>query len=94
MVITRKLNSGVTIVMEQIPYVKSTAIGIWVRAGATDEDREYAGISHFIEHMMFKGTKNRSARQIAGDIDKIGGQVNAFTYPSPFNASTSFNART
>ncbi len=79
MVITRKLNSGVTIVMEQIPYVKSTAIGIWVRAGATDEDREYAGISHFIEHMMFKGTKNRSARQIAGDIDKIGGQVNAFT---------------
>lgn len=79
MVITRTLSSGVTIVMEQISYVQSTAIGIWVRAGAVDEDQKYAGISHFIEHMMFKGTAHRSAREIASDIDRIGGQINAFT---------------
>lgn len=79
MVITKKLSSGVTIVMEQIPYVQSAAMGIWVRAGAVDEEQKYAGISHFIEHMMFKGTAHRSARQIASDIDRIGGQINAFT---------------
>lgn len=79
MVITKTLSSGVRIVMEQIPYVQSVAIGIWVRAGAVDEEQKYAGISHFIEHMMFKGTTHRSARQIAADIDKIGGQINAFT---------------
>ena len=73
MVITKTLSSGVRIVMEQIPYVQSVAIGIWVRAGAVDEEQKYAGISHFIEHMMFKGTTHRSARQIAADIDKIGG---------------------
>ena len=79
MVITKTLSSGVRIVMEQIPYVQSVAIGIWVRAGAVDEEQKYAGISHFIEPMMFKGTTHRSARQIAADIDKIGGQINAFT---------------
>lgn len=79
MIITKKLTSGVRVVMEQIPYVQSVAIGIWVKAGAVDEDPKYAGISHYIEHMMFKGTENRSAKEIAGDIDKIGGQINAFT---------------
>lgn len=79
MIINKKLNSGVRMVLEEIPYVQSVAIGIWVRAGAVDEDEKYAGISHFIEHMMFKGTENRSAKQIAEDIDKIGGQINAFT---------------
>ncbi|NCE98918.1 pitrilysin family protein [Emergencia sp. 1XD21-10] len=79
MVITKELNSKVRVVMEQIPYVQSVAIGIWVKAGAVDEEAKYAGISHFIEHMMFKGTENRTAKQIAADIDKIGGQINAFT---------------
>lgn len=79
MVITKTLSSGVRVVMEQISHVQSVAIGIWVKAGAVDEDPKYAGISHFVEHMMFKGTENRSARQIAADIDKIGGQINAFT---------------
>lgn len=79
MIINKKLNSGVRMVLEEIPYVQSIAIGIWVKAGAVDEDEKYAGISHFIEHMMFKGTENRSAKQIAEDIDKIGGQINAFT---------------
>ena len=75
----RELSSGVRVVMEKIPHVKSCAMGIWVKNGAVDEYKEVAGISHFIEHMMFKGTKNRSARQIAEDIDRIGGQMNAFT---------------
>ncbi len=75
----RKLDCGVRVVMEQIPYVQSVAIGIWVKAGAVNETKKNAGVSHFIEHMMFKGTENRSARDIAADIDKIGGQMNAFT---------------
>lgn len=79
MIINKKLNSGVRVVMEEIPYVQSIAIGIWVKAGAVDEKEKYAGVSHFIEHMMFKGTENRNAKQIAEDIDKIGGQINAFT---------------
>lgn len=79
MIINKKLNSGVRMVLEQIPYVQSVAIGIWTKVGAVDEDEKYAGISHFIEHMMFKGTESRSAKKIAEDIDKIGGQINAFT---------------
>ena len=79
MVMTRVLPSGIRVVMEQIPYVQSVAFGIWVKAGACDEDAKYAGISHYIEHMMFKGTSHRTAREIAADIDKIGGQINAFT---------------
>lgn len=75
----RKLDCGVRVVMERIPYVQSVAIGIWVKAGAVDEEKKNAGVSHFIEHMMFKGTESRSARDIAADIDKIGGQMNAFT---------------
>lgn len=79
MVKTVKLDSGVRLVMEKIDYVRSVAIGIWVKAGACDEDKDNAGISHYIEHMMFKGTESRTARDIASDIDKIGGQINAFT---------------
>jgi predicted Zn-dependent peptidase len=65
--------------MEEIPYVQSVSIGVWVHAGAILESSRSAGISHFIEHMMFKGTDNRSAKQIAEDVDRIGGQINAFT---------------
>ena len=79
MVMTRVLPSGIRVVMEQIPYVQSVAFGVWVKAGACDEEAKYAGISHYIEHMMFKGTSHRTAREIAADIDKIGGQINAFT---------------
>lgn len=75
----KQLKCGVRVVTEKISHVNSAAIGIWVRNGAVDEDKEVAGISHFIEHMMFKGTSKRSARQIAEDIDRIGGQINAFT---------------
>ena len=79
MVKTVKLDSGVRLVLEKIDYVRSAAVGIWVKAGACCENRKNAGISHYIEHMMFKGTSNRTARQIAEDIDRIGGQINAFT---------------
>lgn len=75
----RELACGVRVVMEKIDYVQSAAFGVWVRAGAVDETAKNAGVSHFIEHMMFKGTKKRNARQIAEDIDRIGGQINAFT---------------
>lgn len=73
------LDNGLRIVSEKIPYVKSVSIGIWVGAGVVDENKEHNGISHFIEHMFFKGTEKRSARQIAEEIDEIGGQLNAFT---------------
>lgn len=79
MITTRSLSNGIRIIIETMPQVQSMAIGIMVRAGAVDEQAKHSGISHFVEHMMFKGTSNRNARQIAGDIDKIGGQINAFT---------------
>ncbi|HHU18463.1 MAG TPA: insulinase family protein [Clostridiales bacterium] len=79
MIISKKLKNGARIVMEEIPYVQSVSIGIWVKAGSVDETEENSGISHFIEHMLFKGTDKRSAKKIAEDVDKIGGQINAFT---------------
>lgn len=79
MIKRKKLCDGITLVTEQIPYVQSVSIGIWVKVGSIDEKPEYAGISHLIEHMMFKGTEKRTAKEIAEDVDKIGGQMNAFT---------------
>ncbi len=73
------LKNGIRIVTEEIPYVNSVSIGIWVKVGSRYESIENNGISHFIEHMLFKGTKDRSAKEIANSIDKIGGQLNAFT---------------
>ncbi|RBW69892.1 M16 family metallopeptidase [Bacillus taeanensis] len=71
--------NGVRIVLEPIPTVRSVAIGVWVGTGSRYETEENNGISHFLEHMFFKGTKTRSAREIAESFDRIGGQVNAFT---------------
>ncbi|MEH7015046.1 MULTISPECIES: M16 family metallopeptidase [Bacillus] len=71
--------NGVRIVMENIPTVRSVAIGVWIHAGSRNENEKNNGISHFLEHMFFKGTKTRSAREIAESFDSIGGQVNAFT---------------
>lgn len=79
MIELKKMDSGVTLVTEKMENMKSASIGIWVKAGAVNERPEIAGISHFIEHMMFKGTKNRSAKKIAEDVDRIGAQINAFT---------------
>ncbi|ABN51657.1 MAG TPA: insulinase family protein [Hungateiclostridium thermocellum] len=74
-----KLENGVRVVCEKIPYLRSVSIGIWVGTGSRNESQSNNGISHFIEHMLFKGTDNRSAREIADSIDSIGGQLNAFT---------------
>ncbi|MEH7122705.1 pitrilysin family protein [Bacillus sp. JJ1773] len=71
--------NGVRVVLENIPHVRSVAIGVWIGTGSRDENLENNGISHFLEHMFFKGTKTRSAREIAESFDSIGGQVNAFT---------------
>jgi predicted Zn-dependent peptidase len=71
--------NGLTIVLEEIPTVRSVSIGVWVLAGSRNETEQNNGISHFIEHMFFKGTKNRSAKEIAEAFDAVGGQVNAFT---------------
>lgn len=71
--------NGIRIVTESVPHVESISVGIWVASGARDENPSNGGISHFIEHMLFKGTETRSAKQIAGEFDSIGGQVNAFT---------------
>ncbi|MDZ5473429.1 pitrilysin family protein [Bacillus sp. 31A1R] len=71
--------NGVRIVLENIPTVRSVAIGVWIGTGSRNETPVNNGISHFLEHMFFKGTKTRSAREIAEAFDSIGGQVNAFT---------------
>lgn len=73
------LPNGVRIVYEHLPWVKSVSIGIWVKAGSVSETEQNNGISHFIEHMMFKGTARRSAKVLAEELDAVGGQLNAFT---------------
>lgn len=73
------LPNGVRVVSETVPYVQSVSAGIWVGVGSRDEDRSVRGITHFIEHMLFKGTPTRDARQIADEIESRGGSLNAFT---------------
>lgn len=74
-----ELANGVKVLTERIPHVRSAAIGVWVDVGSRDEDDYQAGITHFIEHLMFKGTDRRSAKNIAEELDAVGGQLNAFT---------------
>jgi len=73
------LASGLRVVTERVPGARSTAAGVWVGVGARDEPAELAGVSHFLEHLLFKGTDERSARSIAEAIDRVGGEMNAFT---------------
>ena len=73
------LPNGVRVVTEHIPSVRSVAIGIWADVGSASERAEQRGISHLIEHMLFKGTARRSARDIAETMDRVGGNLNAFT---------------
>lgn len=74
-----ELENGIRIILENIPHVRSVSMGIWIGTGSRYEEKEENGISHFLEHMFFKGTKTRSAKEIAESFDRIGGQVNAFT---------------
>jgi predicted Zn-dependent peptidase len=73
------LPGGLRLVSEYIPHVRSISLGVWVQNGTRDERQEENGISHFIEHMMFKGTKRRKASDIAESIEAVGGHLNAFT---------------
>lgn len=73
------LANGVQVVSESIEHVKSVSLGIWVRVGSRYENEKNNGVTHFIEHMLFKGTENRSAKEIAEEVDSMGGQLNAFT---------------
>lgn len=74
-----KLDNNLTVIYERLPHVRSVSFGVWIGAGSRNETPEINGISHFIEHMVFKGTENRTAKQIACEFDGIGGQINAFT---------------
>jgi len=73
------LSSGLRIVTEEISSVRSAAIGIWVNVGSRDETPAVAGASHFLEHLLFKGTKTRTALEISSSIESVGGEMNAFT---------------
>jgi predicted Zn-dependent peptidase len=74
-----RLANGVRIVTERMPEARSVSLGVWVGVGGRDEPAALAGASHFLEHLLFKGTSTRSARQIAEAIDAVGGEMNAFT---------------
>lgn len=73
------LENGVRVVTEKIPYVRSLSLGLWANVGSRDEDEATNGISHFVEHMVFKGTKKRTVREIAQSLESLGGYLNAFT---------------
>ena len=73
------LPNGLTVLTEEMQHIRSVSIGIWVKAGSRDEQAEHNGISHFLEHMVFKGTQTRTAEDIARQIDSIGGNLDAFT---------------
>jgi predicted Zn-dependent peptidase len=71
--------NGLRLVTEAMPHVRSVSIGVWLTRGSRHEPSEHAGIAHFVEHMLFKGTTSRSAEDIAQQVDSIGGQLDAFT---------------
>jgi predicted Zn-dependent peptidase len=74
-----RLSSGLTVVTDAMPHLESASLGVWVGAGSRDERPDEHGISHLLEHMAFKGTKRRTARQIAEEIEAVGGDLNAAT---------------
>ena len=73
------LSNGLLVLTESMPHLRSVSMGAWIGSGARDEAAEVNGISHFVEHMVFKGTTSRSAQQIAREVDTIGGNLDAFT---------------
>src|ERR1700746_1672796 len=79
MVTRQVLPSGLTILIETLPYVRSVALGYYLRTGSAVESEEHSGASHFLEHLVFKGTANRSTADIAKVVYMLGGDVDAFT---------------
>ena len=74
-----RLPNGLTILSESLPHLRSVALGMWLTRGSRHETGEECGLSHFLEHLLFKGTETRSAKEIAVAIDAIGAQMDAFT---------------
>ncbi|MGD1011282.1 MAG: pitrilysin family protein [Acidimicrobiales bacterium] len=79
MITTTTLSSGIRLVTESMPDVASLSVGVWIGTGSRDETPAEAGISHFLEHLLFKGTAERTAREIAEEVDAVGGDMNAYT---------------
>jgi predicted Zn-dependent peptidase len=79
MIVKETLPDGLTLITESMPEVRSVAVGAWLKRGSRHEPKAMCGVSHFIEHMVFKGTKTRSAERIAAEVDSIGGNMDAFT---------------
>src|SRR5947209_17835241 len=73
------LPGGLRVVTEFLPSVRSVALGIWVGVGSRDEDTSHAGATHYLEHLLFKGTHKRTALEISAEMDAVGGEMNAFT---------------
>ncbi|EGO63212.1 M16 family metallopeptidase [Acetonema longum] len=73
------LSNGIRVISEAMPHLKSVSFGVWVKTGSRNEQDHNHGVSHFIEHLMFKGTESRSAKDIAETVDAVGGQMNAYT---------------
>jgi predicted Zn-dependent peptidase len=73
------LPNGLIVLTERMEHLRSVAMGVWVKSGSRYEAAEINGISHFVEHMLFKGTRSRSAQHIAREMDAIGGNLDAFT---------------
>jgi predicted Zn-dependent peptidase len=83
------LSNGLTVVTDRMPQLESAMLGVWVNAGGRNETRDVMGVSHMLEHMAFKGTESRSARDIAEEIEAVGGYLNAYTS----REQTAFHAR-
>jgi len=73
------LPGGLRVITEFLPAVRSVALGIWVGVGSRDEDHAHAGATHYLEHLLFKGTRRRTALEISAEMDAVGGEMNAFT---------------
>jgi len=84
-----RLSNGLTVVTDRMPQLESAMLGVWVNAGGRNETRDVMGVSHMLEHMAFKGTLRRSARDIAEEIEAVGGYLNAYTS----REQTAFHAR-
>src|SRR6201999_1145263 len=84
-----KLPNGLTVISDPMPQLESAALGVWVNVGGRNEPLPVMGVSHMLEHMAFKGTERRTARQIAEEIEAVGGNLNAYTS----REQTAFHAR-
>src|SRR5882724_8801118 len=84
-----RLSNGLTVITDPMPQLESAMIGVWVNTGTRNETRAVMGVSHMLEHMAFKGTQKRSARDIAEEIEAVGGYLNAYTS----REQTAFHAR-